>query len=468
MISFRDWATRGPMALALSALPACSNTTPREAAVAPPSPTSAPHPNVLLVIVDDLYVRIGVYGEGPATPNLKRLARRGRRFDRAYVQFPLCNPSRASLLTGWRPERTLVWGNADPPRAHLEGATPLQEHFQAHGYFTARLGKVYHSPFEHDFRWDLAWDPPGEPEAEESRPSDEDDISAKLRATSNPDQDEPDGRTVRRTAELLAEKRDRPFFLAVGLLRPHGPWIAPQKYFDLYPPGKVRLPEQVPGDLDDVPRVVLKRGAEPDIAREKWPEVLAAYYACVSFMDAQVGVLLDALDRQKLWDSTILVLVSDNGIQRGEHGLWRKNVLFEESTRVPLLMATPGLQQPGVATRSFAELVDIYPTLTELAGLPSPTGLQGTSLAPLLQDPSRTVKTAVFTVTHRGRQLGRSIRTERYRFTRWRPDAAELYDLEADPHEYKNLARDPQFAKVVEEMQARLVAGYAGAAAVGR
>lgn len=463
MVSLRrDWATRGPLALALSALPSCTDTqAPRQAAT--PIAAVPTRPNVLFVIVDDLYARIGVYGEGAATPNLERLARRGRRFDRAYVQFPLCNPSRTSLLTGWRPEKTQVWGNGDPPRAHLEGAVPLQEHFQAHGYRTARLGKVYHSPFEGEFRWDLAWDPPGEVESEEARPSDEDEISGKLRATDNRDEDEPDGRTVRRAAEILAEKRDRPLFLAVGLLRPHGPWIAPRRYFDLYPPSRLRLPEQVPGDLDDVPRVVLKRGAESYVPPDKWREMLGAYYACVTFMDAQVGVLLDALDRQRLWDSTIVVLVSDNGIERGEHGLWRKNVLFEESTRVPLLVAAPGLKQPGQPTRSFAELVDIYPTLTELAGLPAPAGLEGASLVPLLQDPQGAVKTAAFTVTHRGRQLGRSIRTERYRFTRWRPDAAELYDLEADPGEYRNLARDPQFAKVVQEMEARLAAGYSQA-----
>src|SRR3990172_6793031 len=195
MTSIRDWAGKGPLALALTA--ACSNTEAPRPATSPPAP-SLPRPNVLLVIVDDLYAKIGVYGEGPATPNLDRLARQGRRFDRAYVQFPLCNPSRTSLLSGWRPERTRVWSNSDAPRAHLEGATPMQEHFRAHGYFTARLGKVYHSPFEHEFRWDLAWDPPGEPEAEESRPSDEDDISARLRATPNQDQDEPDRRTARR------------------------------------------------------------------------------------------------------------------------------------------------------------------------------------------------------------------------------------------------------------------------------
>lgn len=458
MTSIRDWASKGPLALALTA--ACSSTeAPRQAT---PPPPSRPRPNVLLVIVDDLYAKIGVYGEGPATPNLNRLARRGRRFDRAYVQAPLCNPSRASMLSGWRPEKTTVWGNDDPPRAHLEGATPLQEHFHDQGYFTARLGKVYHSPYEREFRWDLAWDPPGGTEAEGSRPGDEDQTSAHLRATENEDRDEPDGRTVRQAAGILSEKRDRPFFVAVGLLRPHGPWVVPSKYFDLYPPARVRLPDQVPGDLDDVPPVALKRGAEPDLPRDRWPEVLAAYYACVSFMDAQVGVLLESLDRERLWESTVVVLVSDNGIQRGEHGLWRKNVLFEESARVPLLVAAPGLKQPGVATQSFAELIDLYPTLIELAGLPSPPGLQGTSLVPLLQDPGRSVKDAVFTATNRGRQVGRSVRTARYRFTRWRSDAAELYDLEADPQEYRNLARDPRFATVVQELEARL-----GAAAPG-
>ncbi len=461
MTRLKEWAKSGPAALVLSALPSCSSQSPPAKASPPPRP-AAPRPNVLLIVVDDLYARIGVYGEGPKTPNLERLALRGRLFERAYVQFPLCNPSRTSMMTGWRPERTTVWDNADPPRAHLEGAVPLQEHFATHGYFTARLGKIYHSPFESQFRWDEAWDPPGEPGAENGHGED---IAGQPRATDAKDEDEPDGRTVRRAAELVARKHPRPFFVAVGLLRPHGPWVAPRKYFDMYPPERVKLPEQVPGDLDDVPRVALKRGAEPDVPIERWREVLAAYYACVTFMDAQVGVLLDALDRQGLADETLVVVVSDNGIQRGEHGLWRKNVLFEESARVPLIIAGPGVAAPGKPTRSFAEAVDIYPTLTDLAGLPQPPGLEGTSLRPILEDPDRSVKTAAFTVTHRGRQLGRSVRTERYRFTRWRAEFAELYDLEADPRETRNLAEDPRLASVVERMDGLLRDGYRGALA---
>jgi uncharacterized sulfatase len=405
---------------------------------------------VLLVIADDLYWKIGVYGHGEVrTPNLERLAARGRRFDAAYAQYPLCNPSRTSFLTGWRPERTRIWGNAEPPRANLQGAVPLQEHFQAHGYYTARLGKVYHGPFETQFRWDLAEDAPDLPE---EAVGDDEAFEARVIRSERDDAGQPDGRTARRAAQVIEEHRQGPFFVAVGFVRPHGPWMAPRRYFDIYPPAGMKLPPQDARDLDDVPRVALKRGAEPDIPRGRRQEALAAYAACVTFMDAQLGVLLDALDRLALWDDTIVVFTSDHGIQRGEHGLWRKNVLFEESTRVPLIVAAPGVRSPGAPAAAPVELVDLYPTVVDLAGLPAPAPLDGVSLRPLLEDPSARVKEAALTVSSRGRRLGRSIRTPRWRYTWWRPDAAELYDHERDAGEQTNLARDPRQKETVARL----------------
>jgi len=415
--------------------------------------------NVVFIVADDLYWKIGLYGHSQVrTPNLERLAARGRRFDAAYAQYPICNPSRTSFMTGWRPERTRVWSNADPPRPNLQGAVPLQELFKSQGYFTARLGKIYHGPFEAQFPWDLAEHAPDLPEA---AVADDEEFEARVIRTDRDDAGEPDGHTARRAAQVIEQSRDRPFFVAVGFVRPHGPWMAPRRYFDMYPPAGVKLPPQTPSDLDDVPRVALKRGAEPSIPRAKRQEALAAYYACVSFMDAQVGVLLDTLDRLALWDRTVVVFLSDHGIQRGEHGLWRKNVLFEESTRVPLVVAAPQVARPGVPAAGLVELVDVYPTLADLAGLPLPAPLDGTSLRPLLDDPDARVKEAAFTVSSRGRRLGRSVRTTRYRYTWWRPDAAELYDHESDPGEHRNLIRDPRQRETVARLK-RIIEEGAG------
>jgi uncharacterized sulfatase len=441
--------------------------TPSVPPPAVPSPLSLPAAsasppgrlNVVFIVADDLYWKIGLYGHSEVrTPNLERLAARGRRFDAAYAQYPLCNASRTSLLSGWRPERTRVWGNADPPRPNLRGAVPMQEHFQAQGYFTARLGKIYHGPFETQFRWDLAEDAPDLPEAVVA---DDEAFDARVIRTDRDDAAEPDGHTARRAAEVIEENRGRPFFVAVGFVRPHGPWMAPRRYFDLYPPAGVKLPPQVKGDLDDVPRVALKRGAEPSIPVAKRQEALAAYYASVSFVDAQVGVLLDTLDRLSLWDRTVVVFLSDHGIQRGEHGLWRKNVLFEETARVPLVVAAPRVSRPGTPSPGLVELVDVYPTLADLAGVPVPAGLDGASLRPLLADPEARVKEAALTVSSRGRRLGRSVRTARFRYTWWRPDAAELYDHQGDPGEHRNLARDPRQRETVARLK-RLIEDGAG------
>jgi uncharacterized sulfatase len=420
-------------------------------------------PNVLLVVVDDLNTRLDAYGHPEVkTPSLDRLVTQGRRFDRAYCQFPICNPSRASLMSGWRPERTLVWSNRTPPAPKLEGATLLQDHFHAHGYFTVRIGKVYH--FEDKFRWDLAEDfeyaPDAEPELEEPEVRTAEAIfHSKWLATDNPDQAEPDGRAARRAVELLGEHQRQPVFMVLGFSRPHGPWIAPRRYFDMYPEASMVLPSETRKDLDDVPLTAMMRGAEPMIPHDRERKALSAYSACVTFMDAQLGVLLDGLDRLGLRERTVVVVTGDNGIHRGEHGIWKKNSLFEVSCQVPLVIAAPGLKQPGVPTEALVELVDLYPTLTDLAGLPRPPGLDGVSLLPLLDDPARWVKAAAFTYSERMGTLAVSVRTDRYRFTRWPNGTAELYDHASDPHELDNQAEDPDQAETVATLQAVIDAG---------
>lgn len=445
------FARRLAWALAIAALaPAPGLLLP---GCGPGRPPGHRRPNVLLIVADDLSYRIGLYGFAARTPNLERLAARGRRFDRAYCQYPLCSPSRTSFLTGWRPDRTKVWGNLRPPRSFLEGAVPLQEHFEANGYFTARVGKVYHSRFEDEFRWDLVVD------TYDAAPEEE--TGAAWGPSPRKDEEEPDGRAARRTAELLAQRRDRPFFVAVGFLKPHDPWVVPGAYFRMYPPESIALP---PEDPDAASIFEPRRGVSMDLPRERWKDAIAAYHASVTFMDAQLGVILEAMDRERRWDDTVVVLLGDNGFHAGEHGLFGKMTLFEESARVPLVIAAPGLKKPGTPTLRLAELVDLYPTLVELARLPRVEGLEGTSLVPLLADPERPVKDAAHTMRKVGatrkEQIGRSVRSERWRYTEWPDGTVELYDHHRDPDELTNLATDPAAAVARAEMKAKLPAAH--------
>jgi uncharacterized sulfatase len=419
-----------------------------------PSPATEPRsaspgrPDVLFVLVDDLSFRIGLYGGQPPTPNLDRLAARGRRFDRAYVQYPLCSPSRTSLLTGWRPERTRVWGNLGPPREHLQGAVPLQERFAAAGYETVRVGKIYHSRFEDEFRWDQVFDS-YDPPSGQALPSDE--APAVWGTSKRSDAEEPDGRAARRAVEILGESRRRPLFLALGFLKPHDPWVVPEAYVRAHPPASVTLPPQ-----PSAPVAGAARGASLDLPRAQWREAAAHYQAAVAFMDAQLGLVLDALDREQRWDRTVVVLAGDNGLHVGEHGLWGKTTLFEESLRVPLLVAAPGLGRAGTPTTALAELVDVYPTLLELCGLTAEPGLDGRSLVPILRDPTAPGRPAAWSMRKVGAarrgQIALSVRTARWRYTEWPDGARELYDHELDPWELQNRAADPALEPVRREL----------------
>jgi uncharacterized sulfatase len=408
----------------------------------------------LLVVADDLNVYLGTYGYPVQTPHIDQLALRGRRFDAAYAQSSLCNPSRASYMTGWHPDRTRVWNNGQRVKELLRGAPTLERVFHEAGYFTARLGKIYH--FDDEFQWDLAEKAGADPfvtdsDTGETHRRHKFRFEEKWEPSSLSDAELPDGRTARRVAELLAERRDRPFFMAVGFVRPHGPWIAPKRYFDLYPEDKVPLPNDPADDLEDVPDIALAAGAEPRIPPAKRRQANAAYLACVSFVDAQLGVILSALDAQALWRDTIVVVLGDQGIHRGEHGLWRKNTLFEESTRVPLLIAAPDLREPGRPTKQLVELADLHATLLELAGLPPMPG-DGVSLVPLLHDPGHAVRRAAITMAERAGGLAISVRTERYRLNLWPDGTRELYDHATDPGERTNRAEDPAVAAVIAEL----------------
>ncbi len=435
-------------------------------------PAEVRAPNVLLIVVDDLNTRVASYGDPIArTPNIDRLAALGVRFDRAYVQFPLCNPSRASMLSGRYPETTRVTRNATDPRHHIGDVDFLPEHFLRHGYQTARVGKVSHKPGS------IRYSPPsgrdavaalrpdfsfGAPIPVVGRPLDVDDAQMA------------DGQYARAAARLLELDRDRPYFLGVGFLKPHLPFEAPRKYFENYPFQSIQLPAEDPDHLRDVPEVAAVRDPR-DLAmsRPRRQRAVAAYYACIEFVDAQIGLLLDVLDREQLWDETIVVLVSDHGFHLGEHlGLWRKGTLFEQALRVPLVIAAPGMPR-GAVVATPVELVDIYPTLAELAGLPAPQGLQGRSLAPLMREPGARRRDGAYSIIRfDGDRMGRSIRTRRYRYSTWDGvGGGVLYDHLRDPAESVNLIADPARATTVRRMQklldrkVRLAGGELAAAA---
>lgn len=427
--------------------------------------------NVLFILSDDLNTRLGSYGDPVVrSPNLDRLAKKGVRFDRAYCQFPLCNPSRASLMTGRRPDTTRVYENATNFRAHLPDVATLPQLFRTAGYFTARVGKIFHYGVPTQIGTDGMDDPASWERVVNPRGRDKDDEdkiftltpgrfggTLSWLAAEGTDDEQTDAIGARAAITLLEEKRDRPFFLAVGFYRPHTPYVAPKKYFDGYPLEKIALPsrsrEGAPG-----PAFGSALPVQETMTDAQRREAIQAYYASTTFMDAQVGKLLDALDRLKLAENTLVVFSSDHGYHLGERGLWQKQSLFEESARVPLLVYHPGARGNGQASARTVELVDLYPTLADLCGLAAP-GAEGKSLRPLLDDPKAAWEKPALTQVRRGGRntpifMGRSVRTERWRYTEWDGGkrGAELCDHDADPREWNNLAADPRFADTKKDL----------------
>lgn len=440
---------------------------------------AAPRLNVLHIVADDLNNDLGCYGHPVVkTPHLDRLAARGVRFQRAYCNYPVCNPSRTSFLSGRRPDTTGVVDNVTPPRTLLPDALFLPEYFRQNGYRTIKVGKIFHTgdKYEDPRSWDTdiretsrAKNPPAEQIARRQGPS-----GVVLNVE---DRDTWDGFVARRAVEFLEEcsKEEKPFFLAAGFRRPHSPYIAPERYFALYDPDQLKPRSGPPEHLANIPDLALTyRLGEPKFPTQRPGDTIAAYYASLSFLDAQVGVLLDALDRLQLWEKTVVLFHSDHGYHLGEHGgLWHKMCLFDETTRVPLLVAAPG-KKPARSS-GLVELVDLYPTLAELCGLKTPAGLEGTSFAPLLDQPDRKWKRAVFTVVSRGRaikgtekldptRMGRTVFDGRWRYTEWPDGTAELYDHEKDPFEYANLANDAAQLSQLNSMKALLRRGWPAAA----
>ncbi len=435
--------------------------------------------NVLLIVTDDMNNDLGCYGNDVVrSPHIDALAKRGMLFERAYCQVTLCNPSRVSFLSGLRPHKTQVYTLQEPTRSHLGDWVMLPEYFRQHGFFTAQLGKIYHTGdgFEDPRSWDLELREFGKrPPPDQIIKSDDPDGPGQHTNDwswlKTADADTPDGIVARRAVALLRERAEdpQPFFLGVGFRRPHAPFAAPKPYFDLYPPEKMQLPLAAPpSHLAGLPVAAINYPA-PDqpLTERQQRELIAAYYACNSFVDAQVGVILAALDELALWQNTAVVFVSDHGYHLGDHGgLWHKLSLFEEAARVPLVIYAPGMKAAGQTCSQLVEMIDLYPTLADLAGLEIPSGLDGADLRGLLDDPHSPVKEAAYTLVARAEDpqanhakindfLGRSLRTDRWRYTEWDNGqrGIELYDHENDPHEWHNLADDPASAETRQRLR---------------
>ena len=425
--------------------------------------------NVLFIVVDDLRPLLGCYGHPEIhTPNIDALAERGTLFNRAYCQNPLCHPSRVSMLTGLRPETTKVLFNSTEFRKKLPDAVTLPQYFKASGYHTQSVGKIGHNAAAQDdaYSWSVpSWLPPWVPFNPEFIPS--------WRALDVEDNLLSDGRTAEQAVAVLEELQHTQFFLAIGFEKPHLPFYVPRKYYELYTQQAFDLPatSMLPTDAPAVAnnnlaglRIYKDIPDEGPFSDTKTLELIRAYAASTSYMDAQVGRVLQRLDTLGLSQNTVVVFVGDHGFHLGEHGTWRKNTLFEVALHSPMIISVPG-HQPS-RTAALAELVDIYPTLCETCQLSVPSELEGLSLIPVIEQPTRPWKAAAFSRLSRGGTSGRSMRTAQYRYTEWGGNARrgrELYDYDADPDETVNIADLPENAELVAHLSEQLHAGWQGA-----
>jgi iduronate 2-sulfatase len=454
--------------------------------------------NVLFFVSDDLRPELGCYGNTVIkSPNIDRLAQRGMVFDRAYCQQAVCSPSRSSVMTGTRPDSTKVWDLNTHFRKALPDVVTLSQLFKSHGYFAQGMGKIYHSGFDDAASWsapnaDAApLKTPGSGRRKKPAAPAASETPGKVTATDRGaafgiSGDEPNGGGEGELANaaiaaLRKFKADaQPFFLAVGFRKPHLPFVSPKAYWDMYDPEKIPLAPNRSLPTGAPPYALVNKGelwsysGVPDTGH--LPDAYArqlkhGYYAAVSYMDAQLGRVLDELDTLGLSENTIVVLWGDHGWKLGEHDRWCKHSNVEDDTRAPLLISSPKMKAAGGHTKALVEFVDIYPTVADLAGLPLPPHLEGTSLRPLMEAPEKSVKSAAFSQYPRGGKLmGYSMRTDRYRFTRWvdrddasRVDSVELYDHESDPQENTNIAGEPANKELVERLTAQLLAGWKGA-----
>ncbi len=471
-----------------------------------PTTMAATQPNVLFVICDDLTTRIGPHGfAGIKTPILDQFAKEGMTFTRNYCQYPVCGPSRASFLSGMYPESTGVLDNNSEIGEVHPGAINLPRAFRNAGYWTGGTGKFFHRsganpgndswdvvtsfendelPIERDAR--LAFEKEHGPITDKANKA----AWKKLLPTIAPqtrnqglegvgpgrgpsgltDEQHADGKNALQVAEWITKKSfgDKPFFIGCGLYKPHIPTLAPQKYFDLYPLSSLDISKDTIEGWNSIPKLAMVKGyaaygfdaqkPNPDLARQ----YMQSYHACVSFIDAQLGVMINALKASGQWENTIIIFLGDNGYHLGEHFHWGKVTLFEPSDNVPFMMRAPGITTAGSRSEGKVESLDCFPTLMELCRISPPTQLQGKSLVPILKDPKTPGKDVVYTVVSRGKDpiiLGTAIRFENWRYTEWgSPTECELYDLSTDHAELNNLAPNTEYATIRAKAHALLAA----------
>jgi arylsulfatase A-like enzyme len=486
----------------------------------------APRPSVLFIAVDDLRPELGCYGkEYIKSPNIDRLAKAGMVFNRAYCQQAVCSPTRSSLMTGTRPDTTKVWDLITHFRTALPEVVTLGQHFKENGYFVQGMGKIYHGGYDDPKTWSTPWGTPkatpyalpenlklnqrqfeGEPDdaiapkakktkAPATGAGKLDETTAAKRNSRGPayegadvpDNTFQDGKVAELAVSTLQNlsKKQEPFFLAVGFIKPHLPFVSPKKYWDLYDASKIQLAPNKFRPVDAPDYAILpgnEMRAYYGIPEGSIPDDLArtlkhGYYAAVSYMDAQVGKVLDELDRLGLRENTIVILWGDHGWKLGEHDAWCKHSNCENDTNAPLILSAPGMKNLGTHTNALVEYVDVYPTLSELAGLPLPKHLEGLSFKPVLEDPARSWKTAAFSQYPRSAGkangsalMGYAMRTDRYRFVVWvsrtdhsKVDAIELYDHQTDPQENTNIAKQPANTELVQRLMAQWSKGWKGA-----
>ena len=431
--------------------------------------------NVLFLICDDLNCDLGCYGHSMVeSPNIDALAKRGVRFERAYCQFPLCGPSRASFMTGLYPDQTLIQKNAIRLREKLPEVQSMSQMFRRAGYTATRVGKIYHYNVPADIgndghddpeSWDRKFNPYGRDKSDESkvfslRPGSYGGTLSWL-AADGTDDEQTDAIGAEYAIELLDEhaKEMSPFFMAVGLYRPHTPYVAPKSYFDRYPLEKIVVPTVPESYFETLPapavQTLTRKKDQLNLANDLAKQAMQAYYASITFADAQVGRIVAAVNRLGLAENTVIVFTSDHGYHMGEHGYWQKTTLFENAAHVPLIIAAPDSKAAGMSTACPAEMIDFYPTLADLCGLEAPANLSGVSLKPALSDPSARPREDALTQY----DSGYSLRAGQYRYTEWGKDGslgAELYDHETDSNELVNLAARPESAPIIKRLSMRL------------
>ena len=440
-------------------------------------------PNVLLICADDLTSCLDE--PGVVTPNLDRLRQRAVTFENAYCQYPLCNPSRSSMLSGLRPDTTGIYGNRTAIRKAVPDVVTLPQLFRKNGYWSARVGKIYHYGNPGDIgtdslddpqSWNRVVNPAGRDKAEEGlitnyTPRRGLGSSLSVMEADGTDLEQTDGLVavgaVALMKEHLQERPDKPFFIAAGFFRPHCPYVAPKPHFEPYPKGSVTVPpfDGQPAGVPDAAVSRIKPYPWYGVTKAQADDTKRAYFASVTFLDANVGRLLDALDEAGQTDNTIVVFWSDHGYHLGDKGMWKKQSIYERAAKAPMAIAVPGLTDAGATCERPVEFVDLYPTLAELAGLKdqAPKRLEGASLVPLLENPAAAWDRPAYTQSVRGKEyggMGYSVRTQRWRYIRWGDGSEELYDHDADPGEENNLADNPAHKNTVERLGG-LLDGYA-------